>query len=281
MVLEVANRFKSLLKAGRIEVKMEIRLNSRRKSTLTPMCLRALLIALTCGLAAQAAPATAFVGNHPAGHLDGIFTHQFTLAGDRKPLGPTTYQNWGEHLAAQAKQSDEDRSWALANVTPVVEGPWGSIASTKVYYFGIDAAGKRITLPEISNLWRFRPETVQIPASDHVHDTYYVVTSNPDIVIPIELGPLMPGILIERPRGEHPLEAKGLIDGKDFYLRQRDGYWSFSIGGADVMSKPEWYHEESDYTRDVPDTGTVYAFIARVAALYRTGASTMTNGLRQ
>jgi len=49
-----------------------------------------------------------------------------------------------------------------------------------------------------------------------------------------------------------PVQARGLIDGKDFYLSEHDGYWSFSIGGTDIMSKPECYHEEGDDTLDVP-----------------------------
>ncbi|MDK4706072.1 hypothetical protein PH562_27750 [Rhizobium sp. CNPSo 4062] len=54
-----------------------------------------------------------------------------------------------------------------------------------------------------------------------------------------------------------------------------------SIGGADVIAKPEWYHEDGDYTLDVPDAVTVYKFIARVAGQYRNGAPTMAENWRQ
>ena len=166
-------------------------------------------------------------------------------------------------------------------VAPVVEGPWGSVASKKVYYFGVDTAGERIKLPEVSNLWRWSPVDIQVPHSGRPPDSYYVVPSGPDIVVPIQLGPPMPGILIERPTGEQPVQATGLIDGKDFYLRERDGYWSLSIGGADVIAKPEWYHEEGGYTLNVPDTDAVYKFIARVAVQCRSGVPTMAKNSRQ
>ena len=133
-----------------------------------------------------------------------------------------------------------------------------SIASKKVYYFGIDVTGERVRLPKVSNLWRWSPIDFQIPHSGCAPDANYVVPSGAEVVVPIQLGPLMPGILIERPTGEQPIQATGSIDGKDFYFCERDGYWSLSIGGADIIAKPEWYHE-------VPDTDAVYKFIARVA----------------
>ncbi|WP_414125483.1 hypothetical protein [Rhizobium sp. BR 317] len=61
-----------------------------------------------------------------------------------------------------------------------------------------------VVAPEISNLWRWKPDAVQITASKSAPDTYYVVPSGPDVVVPIELGPLMPGILMERPTGSQP-----------------------------------------------------------------------------
>lgn len=239
------------------------------------MFIRIPLVALTFGLLWQAAAVAAVVDNHPARPIDHVFAHQFTLTSERKSLGPLTYQNLGTYWAARAKQNAEDRAWALANVAPVVEGPWGSIADKKVYYFGIETTGERIKLPKVSNLWRWSPIDVQVPHSGRAPDTHHVVSSGTEIVVPIQLGPLMPGILIERPTGEQPIQATGLIDGKDFYLRERDGYWSLSIGGADVIAKPEWYHEEGDYTLDVPDTDAVYKFIARVAGQYRSGVPTM------
>ncbi len=245
------------------------------------MFIRIPLVALTFGSLWQAAAVAAVIDNHPARLVDRVFAPQFALTSERKSLGPLTYQNREAYWVALAKRNAEDRAWALANVVPVVEGPWGSIASKKVYYFGIDVTGERVTLPKVSNLWRWSPIDVQIPHSGRAPDANYVLPSGAEVVVPIQLGPLMPGILIERPTGEQPIQATGSIDGKDFYFRERDGYWSLSIGGADIIAKPEWYHEEGDYTLDVPDTDAVYKFIARVAGQYRSGAPTMAKNQRQ
>ena len=44
--------------------------------------------------------------------------------------------------------------------------------------------------------------------------------------------------------GNCPVQAEGTIDGKPFYFRSRGEHWSMSIGGEDVVSNPEWRHEE-------------------------------------
>ena len=239
------------------------------------------LIALTCGVMSQSGPVAAAVTSQQTMHLNGLVSRHFTLAGDRRSLGPMTYQNWRDQLQARSMQNADDRAWALTNVTPVVEGPWGSIASKKIFYFGINTAGERVKLPEVSDLWRWKPVGIETAVSKGVHDTYYVVPSGPDVVVPIQLGPLMPGILMERPTGSQPIQTTGLIDGKDFYFRERDGFWSLSIGGADVIATPDWYYAEGDYTLDVPNNEAVYDFIAKVAALYRGGIPTMANESRQ
>ena len=237
-------------------------------------------IAFTCAVMSQHGPVTAAVTRQQTIHLNGLVSRHFTLAGDRGSLGPMTYKNWTDQLQARAKRNADDRAWALANVTPVVEGPWGSIASKKVFYFGINTAGERIKLPEVSNLWRWKPDGIEIAVSNGVPDTYCVVPSGPDVVVPIQLGPLMPGILMERLTGSQPIQTTGLIDGKDFYFRERDGFWSLSIGGADVIAKPDWLYAKGQYTLDVPDNDAVYDLIAKVAALYRHGVPTMANDSR-
>lgn len=45
--------------------------------------------------------------------------------------------------------------------------------------------------------------------------------------------------------GNCPVQAEGTINGQPFYFRARGEHWSMSIGGADVIDQPEWYHEES------------------------------------
>ena len=238
-------------------------------------------IVLTCAVMSQSGPVTAAVTSQQTMHLNGIFSRHFALAADRRSLGPMTYQNWGDQLQARSKQNADDRAWALANVTPVVEGPWGSIASKNIFYFGINTEGERVKLPEVSNLWRWKPDGIEIPVSNGVPDTYYVVSSGPDIVLPIQLGPLMPGILVERLTGSQPVQTTGLIDGKDFYFRERDGFWFLSIGGADVIAKPDWYYARDQHTLDVPNSSAVCDFIAKVAALYRDGVPTMADDSRQ
>ncbi len=49
---------------------------------------------------------------------------------------------------------------------------------------------------------------------------------------------------IEYIGGNCPVQAEGLVYGKPFYFRARGQRWSMSIGGADVVGNPEWYHEE-------------------------------------
>lgn len=85
------------------------------------------VIALTCGVMSQSGPVTAAVTSQQTIHLNSTVSRHFTLAGDRGSLGPMTYKNWTDQLRARAKRNADDRAWALANVTPVVEGPWGSI----------------------------------------------------------------------------------------------------------------------------------------------------------
>ncbi len=239
------------------------------------------IIALTCGVMAQSGPVAATGASKRMTYLSGIASRHVTLVGDRRSLGPMTYQNWRDQLQARSKQNAADRAWALANVVPVVEGPWPNIPTKKIFYFAIDAAGERIKLPEVSNLWRWKPMSIETAASGRVHGTYYVVPSGPDVIVPIQLGPLMPGILMERLTGSQPIQTTGLIDGEDFCLRERDGFWSLSIGGTDVIAKPDWYYAMVQYTLDVPNGDAVYDFIAKVAALYRAGAPTMVKDSRQ
>lgn len=79
-------------------------------------------------------------------------------------------------------------------------------------------------------------------------------------------------IVIEHLGGNCPVQAEGIIDGKAFYFRSRGAQWSMSIGGADVVGAPEWYHEEP--YGEWPDAGWIgtdeaRAFIEKAAALYR------------
>ena len=51
-------------------------------------------------------------------------------------------------------------------------------------------------------------------------------------------------ISVEYIGGNCPVQAEGSIGGEPFYFRARGQRWSMSIGGADVVGNPKWYHEE-------------------------------------
>ncbi|WP_143542297.1 hypothetical protein [Rhizobium anhuiense] len=192
---------------------------------------------------------------------------------------PTTYLDYPDAFKFYFQQTPDDLAWASANETPVNEGPWGDVPGMQIFYIGINTAGERIRLPQISSLWRYKPSGVQLAHSDDrdpdaPHQTYYI--SGPGTgVVRIELGPSMPGILIERPQGSQPVQSTGLIDGKDFYFRESDGFWSLSIGGTDVVERPDWYYEEEHDAHDELSEADVYSLIAKGAELLRNGTLTM------
>ncbi|WP_416064438.1 hypothetical protein ACK9YZ_15705 [Rhizobium sp. ZK1] len=193
---------------------------------------------------------------------------------------PTTYLDYPDASKLYFQQNADDLAWASANETPVNEGPWGDVPSVRIFYVGINTAGERIRLPQISSFWRYKPSGVQLACSDdHArdapHQTYYLSGPGPSVVR-IELGPSMPGILIERPRGNQPVQSTGLIDGKDFYFHESDGFWSLSVGGTDVVDQPDWYYEEEHDAPDELSEEAVYSLIAKGAALLRSGTPTMT-----
>lgn len=190
---------------------------------------------------------------------------------------PTTYIDCADAFKFNNQRTADDLAWASANVTPVNEGPWGDVPAAQVCYIGINTAGERIRLPQISNLWRYKPSGVQLASDDRDHRQTYYVAGRPGAIdiVRIELGPSMPGILIERPKGSRPVQSTGLIDGKDFYFRESDGFWSLSVGGADVIGQPDWHYEEEHDTPDELSEEAVYDLVAKGAALLRSGTPTM------
>lgn len=193
---------------------------------------------------------------------------------------PTTYLDYADAFKFVSQRTAADLQWAMANIAPVTEGPWGALPGAQIFYIGINERGERIKLPQISNLWRYKPSDVQLagpndPDSNGFHSILSTMPTGPGVVR-IELGPSMPGILIERPRGSQPIQATGLIDGKDFYFRESDGFWSLSVGGTDVVDQPDWYYEEEHDAPDELSEEAVYGLIAKGAALLRSGTPTMT-----
>ncbi|MEB3047082.1 hypothetical protein [Rhizobium mulingense] len=191
---------------------------------------------------------------------------------------PTTYVDYADAFKFYNQRTADDLAWASAYLTPVNEGPWGGAPDAQVYYIGINAAGERIKLSQISDFWRYKPSSVQLAGSDDPsHDQSYYIARKPGAVavVRIELGPSIPGILIERPKGSQPVQSTGLIDGKDFYFRESDGFWSLPVGGTDVVDQPDWYYEEEHDTPDELSEEAVYSLIAKGAALLRSGTPTM------
>ncbi|MBY5582830.1 hypothetical protein HFO45_00945 [Rhizobium leguminosarum] len=192
---------------------------------------------------------------------------------------PTTYLDYADIFKFETQRTGDDLAWATANVTPVSEGPWGDVPGVQIFYIGINTAGERIRLPQISSFWRYKPSGVQLAKSDDrdpdaLHQTHYISGLGPGVVR-IELGPSMPGILIERLKGSQPIQATGLIDGKDFYFRESDGFWSLSVGGVEVVERPDWYYEEEHDAADELSEEAVYSLVTKGAALFRKGTPTM------
>ncbi|MGO7899540.1 hypothetical protein ACC719_18960 [Rhizobium ruizarguesonis] len=192
---------------------------------------------------------------------------------------PTTYLDYADAYNFGIQQASDDLAWATANVTPVSEGPRGNVPGVHIFYIGINKAGERIRLPQISSYWRYKPSDVQLAKSDDrdpdaLHQSDYIPGTGPGVVR-IELGRSMPGILIERPKGSQPIQATGLIDGKDFYFRESDGFWSLSVGGAEIVERPDWYYEEEHDAADELSEEAVYSLVAKGAALFRKGTPTM------
>lgn len=80
-----------------------------------------------------------------------------------------------------------------------------------------------------------------------------------------------PTIVIDFLGGNCPVQAEGTVDGQPFYFRARGDHWSMSIGGSDVVGKPDWYYDEPYETW--PDAGWMSikeaeAFLHRAASAW-------------
>jgi hypothetical protein len=52
-----------------------------------------------------------------------------------------------------------------------------------------------------------------------------------------------PSLVIESYGGACPLQCEGFYQGSAYYFRLRHGIASLSLGGRDVVGKPEYYEE--------------------------------------
>lgn len=157
----------------------------------------------------------------------------------------------------------------------VVEGPWGDIPPMKVAYVGLRPNGEYVKLDQICSLWRFKPAGAQLASGVSV----VVVPATDELIVQrILIGRELPGILITVPTGQAPVQADGLIDGKEFYFRARGSRWALNIGGSDVVSEPDWrYFEEygTGFDAGFMTQDEAYAFIEAAAVKYRQGLPTM------
>ena len=71
-----------------------------------------------------------------------------------------------------------------------------------------------------------------------------------------------PQIDIDYIGGNCPVQAEGRVNGEEFYFRARGNRWSLSVGGDDVVGKPDWYYEEP-YGKEPFDAGWMPEGIAR------------------
>lgn len=56
-----------------------------------------------------------------------------------------------------------------------------------------------------------------------------------------------PSLVIESYGGACPLQCEGFYQGSAYYFRLRHGIASLSLGGRDVVGKPEYYEEVELY----------------------------------
>ena len=81
-----------------------------------------------------------------------------------------------------------------------------------------------------------------------------------------------PEIVIETYGGNCPVQADGTVNGKPFYFRARGQRWSMSIGGDDVIGKPEWYHQEAygdtEFAAGWMEWEEALTFLRKAAAMY-------------
>ena len=253
----------------------------------------ALSVTLGCSIACAMTPSLA--GNllgfsadkqlqaTPGGGQNVILNSRGRVASPRRYLD---YPAIFELQKALRKQEEDDLAFARSSGTlEILEGPWETLSAHEVVYLGIDERGQRVRLSQISSLWHYEPVRVVLADANGTQKDQRIMIRPTDrtepIVKVILLGRALPGMLIRSPDGIDigvGVQSDGLLDGKDFYFRARDGEWSLSVGCTDVVGRPDWYHEES--YGSWPAEGSIsedqaYTFIAKAAALYRSAAPSM------
>ena len=177
------------------------------------------------------------------------------------------------------KDAQGDIAFAREHNAIATEGPWEDVPAQQIAYVGIDETGRRVVLGAISSAWRFSPVVGTYCPNDSSNELE-IRRHNPDgvVVRRVILGRPIPGMVYEKPHGQVPVQSQGLIGSQEFYFRYRGGCWSFRVGDQDVVRHPQWYYEEpygdSAFAGSLTDE-EAYSFIAKAAALYRSGVATM------
>ncbi len=72
-----------------------------------------------------------------------------------------------------------------------------------------------------------------------------------------------------------PVQAEGTVGGKPFYFRSRGQHWTMSIGGEDIIMKPEWHrrrhYSDVSYSAGWIEVAEAEKFIRESAADYLAG----------
>ncbi len=173
---------------------------------------------------------------------------------------------WANRMAEDAA----DIAFAESVGAIVTEGPWENVPEIRVAYVGVTLGGERVELKAIPSFWRHQPARI---GSIRVHQG-----EGKTIARRIYLGRDIPGAVVGKAGGTAPVEAYGLVDGREFYFRSRGDSWQMRIADTDAIRSPEWVYRESCGTW--PEAGRIsedaaYDFIEKAIEHFRSGMPSM------
>ncbi len=196
-------------------------------------------------------------------------------ASDKPPVSEATQDIYLRETleriwATRAAEDAADIAFAESVGAIVTEGPWENVPAIRVAYVGVTLSGEQVKLEVVPSFWRYQPTRI---GSITVH-----FGEGKLIARRIYLGREIPGAVVGIAGGIAPVQAYGLVDGKEFYFRSRGDSWQMHIGDTDVIRTPEWFYRENYGTW--PDAGGIsedeaYNFIELAIAHFRSGYPTM------
>lgn len=172
--------------------------------------------------------------------------------------------------ATREAEDAADIAFAESVGAIVTEGPWENAPAIRIAYVGVTLSGAHVKLEAMPSFWRYQPPKV---GSMTVHSGEGQL-----IARRIYLGRDILGAVVGAAGGIAPVQAYGLVDGKEFYFRSRGESWQMHIGDADVIKAPEWFYQEKYGTW--PEAGGIskdqaYNFIEKAIGHFRSGSLTM------